>query len=186
MLSSTKGEIMKRITALSIVYVLLATPTSLLAKSPTLKIVIHGADLKTPIQITDGRVLANFQVFSGKGTYSNEPRLEGPSFIIDWPEGPTAEPPKALPRYEIVFYVDRHGERLEYAVSYAFDVETGEGYVYLPGKNDEDYALNVHTIIRRVEGKWFHSWAKWDSVAEQLIQSRRQEQFSTTASRVDP
>ena len=92
---------MMRIAALSLVYVLLATPASLFAKSPTLKIVIQGADLTTPIQITDGKVLANFQVFSGKGTYANEPRLEEPSFIIDWSEGPTVEPPKELPRYEI-------------------------------------------------------------------------------------
>ena len=68
-----------------------------------------------------------------------------------------------------------------YAVSYAFDAVTGEGYVYLPGKDDENYRLNVHTIIRRVEGKWFHSWAKWDSVAEQQIESRKREQSSTTA-----
>ena len=60
---------MKRIAAFSVVYLLLATPASLLAKAPTLKIVIQGADLATPIQITDGKVLANFQVLSGKGTY---------------------------------------------------------------------------------------------------------------------
>jgi hypothetical protein len=176
---------MKRIAALSVVCVLLATSASLLAKSPTLKIVIQGADLTTPIQITDGKVLANFQVFSGKGTYANEPRMEEPSFIIDWSEGPTVEPPKALPRYKILFYVDRHDERLSYAVSYAFDAVTGEGYVYLPGKNDENYTLNVHTIIRRVEGKWFHSCAKWDSIAQQLIQSRRLQQSSTTA-KIEP
>lgn len=177
---------MKSIVALSVVYALLATPASLLAKSPTLKIVIRGADLTTPLQIIDGKVLASFQVFSGKGTYANEPRLEEPSFIIDWSKGPTAEPPETLPRYEILFYVDRHDERLVYAVTYAFDAVTGEGYVYLPGKNDANYTLNVHTIVRRVEGKWFHSWSKWDSVAQQLIQSRRQQQSSTTASRIEP
>jgi hypothetical protein len=73
-----------------------------------------------------------------------------------------------------------------YAVSYAFDAVTGEGYVYLPGENDENYELNVHTIIRRVEGKWFHSWGRWDSIAQQLIQSRRRAQSSTTASGVEP
>lgn len=175
---------MKRIAALSVVYLSLATPASLLAKAPTLKIVIQGADLTTPIQITDGKVLANFQVLSGKGTYANEPRLEEPSFIIDWSQGPTVEPPKSLPRYEILFYAGRPSKRLVYAVSYAFDAVTGEGYVYLPGKNDENYALNVHTIIRRVEGNWFHSWPKWDSVAQQLIQSRRRKRSSTTASRI--
>jgi hypothetical protein len=88
---------MKRMAALSVVYLLLATPASLLAKSPTFKIVIQGPDLETPIQISDAKVLTNFQVLSGKGTYANEPRLEEPSFIIDGPQGPTVEPPKALP-----------------------------------------------------------------------------------------
>lgn len=176
---------MKRIVAFYVVYLFLAVPVSLLAKAPTLKIVVQGDGLTTPIQITDRNVLADFQVFSGKGTYANEARLEEPSFIIDWSRGSTVEPPESLPRYEILFYVDRHHERLTYAVSYVFDAATGEGYVYLPGKNDKNYALNVHTITRRVEGKWFHSWTKWDSVAQQRIQSRRRQESTTTASRVE-
>jgi hypothetical protein len=55
----------------------------LFAKGETVKIIIQGADLNPPIQITDREVLANIQVLSGKGTYSNEPRLEEPSFLID-------------------------------------------------------------------------------------------------------
>lgn len=176
---------MKQIAALSVVYLLLAAPASLLAEAPTVKIVIQGADLTIPIQVTDGKVLANFQVLSGKGTYANEPRLEEPSFIIDWSGGPTVEPRKSLPRYKVLFYAGRPNRRLAYVVSYAFDAVTGEGYVYLPGKNDEDYALNVHTILRGVEGRWFHSWSKWDSVAQQLIQSRRRKQSSMTA-RIEP
>ncbi len=73
-----------------------------------------------------------------------------------------------------------------YTVAYAFDAVTGEGYVYLPGKNDENYKQNAHTIIRRVDGKWFHSWDKWDSIAQQLIHSREREQSSTTASGIEP
>jgi hypothetical protein len=75
--------------------------------------------------------------------------------------------------------------KLVLAVLFAFPV-FHSSHAPLPGKNDENYPLNVHTIIRRVEGKWFHSWAKWDSVAQQLIQSRRQKQPSTTASRIEP
>jgi hypothetical protein len=71
-------------------------------------------------------------------------------------------------------------------VSYAFDPVTGQGYVYLPGRNDKNYRLNVHTIIRRVEGKWFYSWTKWDAVAEQLIESRRRPQSLTSASGANP
>jgi hypothetical protein len=177
---------MKLIVALSVMFLLLANPAPLFAKGQTVKIVIQGADLKTPIQITDRKVLANIQVLSGKGTYSNEPRLEEPSFIIDWSQGPTAEPPNALPHYEVSFYANLPNERLIYVVSYAFDTVTGQGYVYLPGRNDKNYRLNVHTIIRGVEGKWFHSWTKWDTVAEQLIESRRRLQSLTSGSGASP
>jgi hypothetical protein len=164
---------MKRIVTLYVISLFLVNAAPLFAKGETVKITIRGGDLSTPIQITDPNVLALIQVWSGKGTYSNEPRLEEPSFIIDWSQGPTAEPPKALPRYEVSFYANLPNKRLIYVVPYAFDAVTGQGYVYLPGKNDESYRLNVHTIIRGVEGKWFHSWTRWDAVAEQLIESRR-------------
>jgi len=167
---------MKRMAALPILFFLLSGLQASPYRFPTLKIEIKGDDLTTPIQITDGKVLADFQVFSGRGTYTNEPRLEEPSFIIDWSQGSTVEPPNSLPRYEISFYVDRHNERLVYVVSYVFDAVTGNGYVYLPGKNDKNYTQNVHTVIRGVEGKWFHSWARWDSVVQRLVQSRRGEQ----------
>ena len=179
---------MKRIAVLLVVFLSLANPARLFAKGPTLKIVIQGADLTTSIEIRDRKVLSNFDVWSGMGTYSNKPGFDptAPSFVIDWSQGPTAAPSKTVPRYEVLFYAARPNERLVYAVSYAFDAVTGEGYVYLPGKNDENYKLNVHTIIRHVEGKWFHSWGKWDSTAQQLIESRRRQQSSTIASGSEP
>ena len=168
---------MRPMVFLSVMFLLLVSPSPLFAKAETVKIVIRGADLTTPIQITDRKFLANIQVLGGKGTYSNEARLEEPSFIIDWPQGPSGEPPKALPQYEVSFYANLPEERCIYIVSYAFDPLTGQGYVYLPGKNDKNYRLNVHTIIRGVEGKWFHSWTKWDTVVQQLIESRLRSQM---------
>jgi hypothetical protein len=177
---------MKAMVFLSVMFLLLVGPSPLFAKAETVKIVIQGADLKTPIQITDRKVLANIQVLSGKGTYSNEPRLEEPSFIIDWPQGPTGEPPKALPHYEVSFYANLPDERRVYVVSYAFDPLTDQGYVYLPVRNDKNYRLNVHTIIRGVEGKWFHSWTKWDAVVQQLIESRLRSQWLSACGDEDP
>jgi hypothetical protein len=167
---------MKRMVgALPIIFLLLL-PARLFAKGDTVKITIQGADLKTPIQITDRKVLANVQVWSGLGTSSSEPgfKPKAPSFIIDWSQGPTAEPPKGLPRYEVSFYANMPSERLIYVVSYAFDAATGHGYVYLPGRSDKNYYLNVGTILRGVEGNWFHSWTQWDGVAKHLIESRTQ------------
>jgi hypothetical protein len=167
---------MKRMLALPVVFLLLVNPAPLFAKGDTVKITIQGADLKTPIQITDRKVLANIQVWTGLGTGSSVPGYDpkAPSFIVDWSQGPTAEPPKGLPHYEVSFYANMPSERLIYVVSYALDSATGHGYVYLPGTNDKNYRLNVGTIFRGVEGSWFHSWTQWDGVAKHLIESRSQ------------
>ena len=61
--------------------------------------------------------------------------------------------------------------RLVYVVSYSLDTSTGRGYVYLPGKKDERYRLNVSTIFRGVEGSWFRASVEWDSIARELIQT---------------
>jgi hypothetical protein len=174
---------MKRSVVLFALVLLFAIPVRLSAKAETVKVVIQGADLTTPIQITDRKVLADIQVFSGRGTYSNEEKLEEPSFVIDWTQGTTGEPHESLPRYQVSFYADLPKERVIYVVWYVFDAVTGEGYVYLPGKNDKDYTLNVRTIIRGVEGNWFHSWTKWDAVAEKMIESRRKLELRTLAHR---
>jgi hypothetical protein len=167
---------MKRMVALPVMFLLLVSPARLFAKGDTVKITIQGADLRTPIQITDRKVLANIQVWSGLGTSSSEPGFDpkAPSFIIDWSQGPIAEPPKGLPHYEVSFYTNMPTERLIYVVSYALDAATGHGYVYLPGRNDKNYYLNVGTILRGVEGNWFRSWTQWDGVAKHLIESRGQ------------
>jgi hypothetical protein len=41
---------------------ILSVPTPLLAKGKTVKVTIKGAVLKTPIEISDPKILANFQV----------------------------------------------------------------------------------------------------------------------------
>jgi hypothetical protein len=162
---------MRRIFPALLALLLLANPARLFAKGETSKITIQGADLKTPIQITDRKVLANIHVGSGPGTSSSQPGfdLNAPSFIVDSSQGPTAEPPQGLPHYEVLFYADVPDERLVYVVSYAFDAATGHGYVYLPGRKDKNYRLNVGTIFHGAEGKWFHAGSKWDSVARPLI-----------------
>jgi hypothetical protein len=109
---------MKRMVALPFIFLMMASPARLFAKGDTVKITIQGADLKTPIQITDRKVLANIQVWSGLGTSSSGPGFnpKAPSFIIDWSQGPTEEPPKGLPRYEVSFYANMSSERLIYVV----------------------------------------------------------------------
>jgi hypothetical protein len=144
--------------------VLLTSVPSVFAKAPTSKITIKGPDRKL-IEITDPKILANFRVWAGPETSSNEAR----SLIVDWSRGPIAEPSPRLQRYEIDFYVKLPEERLMYVVFYEFDASSRQGYVYLPGKSDNWYSLNVGTIFHEVEGKWFHAWSAWDNLAGPLI-----------------
>lgn len=156
---------MKRMFAALLAFCLLAIPAQLFAKGATVKITIRGAGLKAPIEITDPKVLANFLVWAGPGTGPNEAK----AFIIDWSEGPVAERPKGLPRYEVSFYAKHSEERLVYVVFYEYDPSKKQGYVYLPGRTDQWYGLNVSTIFRGVEGNWFRAWSEWDKTAGPLL-----------------
>jgi hypothetical protein len=161
---------MKRLPYVLATFLLLVIPAQLLAKGETVKITIKGADLKAPIEITDPKVLTEFQVWTGPGTSSSAPGFNpnAPGFIVDWSQT-VAEPPKGLHCYEVSFYAKMPNERLVYVVFYEYDPVTEHGYLYLPGRTDESYWLNMGTIARGVEGKWFRAWSVWESVARPLI-----------------
>jgi hypothetical protein len=146
-----------------------------LAKSATTKIVIEGPDLSTPIEITDRQILANFNVWTGPGTFSSQPgfNANAPSFIIDWSQGPVAAVPQALQKYQVSFYSEELSERPIYVVYYSFSRNSGPGYVYLPGKSEEWWRRNVTSIVRGIEGKWFHAWITWENIARPLIEKAR-------------
>jgi hypothetical protein len=52
---------------------------------------------------------------------------------------------------------------LVYVVTYAYDSVAQQGYVYVPGKEDEFYDRNVFSIFRDVEGHWFKASEEWQS-----------------------
>jgi hypothetical protein len=145
--------------------VFLSIPTLLLAKGNTVKITIKGCDHKRPIEISDPKILANFRVWTGPGTSSSDRQ----GLIIDWSQGPVGEPPQALRRYQVSFHTDPN-EQIVYVVYYAFSLGAEQGYVYVPGESDEWYGLNVRSILRGVEGKWFRAWSTWERVARPLIE----------------
>jgi hypothetical protein len=151
-------------------FVVMAIPVELFAKAETSKIIIKGVDLSAPIQITDPKTLANFVVWTGAGTdctgTCSTPSPE--SFIVNWSQ-PVADHPNGLHRYEVSFYAKMPDERLIYVVFYEHHPATEHGYVYFPGKTEEWYRLNVRTIFRDVEGKWFRASSVWESVARPLI-----------------
>jgi len=133
-----------------------------MAKGPTLKITIKGPDLTSPVEIKEQRILEKFNVWAGAGVGT-----EG--FIVDWEKGPVAEPRETLRRYEVSFHVMHQGPS-SYVVSFAYDPETGKGYVYLPGTGEKFNQSNTFLIFRNVEGNWFSATKAWTEIAAPLIQ----------------
>lgn len=165
---------MKKVLAVAFATALsLILASQLFAKGATTKIVIEGASLAKPVEITDRSSLANFNVWTGPGTSSSQAGFNpsAPSFIIDWSQGPVAGVPQVLEKYQISFYSDELSKgRLIYVVYYAVNPGAEQGFVYLPGKSDKWWGLNVGSIVRGVEGKWFHAWSTWEGIARPLIE----------------
>lgn len=147
---------------------------SLDAKGATTRIVITETASGAKSAITDRSLLDQFNVWAGRGTYITRggQRTEGTDgFIIDWPAGIADSRPDNLRRYEVRFYVaDRRtsAETLAYVVLYENDAASGKGYVYLPGRSDEHFGLNVGSIHRRLEGRWLHASAAWQRTIQKL------------------
>src|SRR2546427_12721683 len=96
-----------------VILLLLAIPAELFAKAETSKIIIKGADLSAPIEITDPKTLANLVVWTGTGRsctgHCSPPSPE--SFIVDWLQLFTVNP-RGLHRYEDTFYATMSDNRL--------------------------------------------------------------------------
>jgi len=169
---------MKRFLALTSIFGILA-PVALSAKGETTRITITGNRPDQSITIREPATLAAFNVWSGRGSFSGPSghETEGTEgFIIDWLAGPVASRPGGLRQYEVKFYV-RHrnaaADQLAYVVLYEANASLSEGFVYLPGRSDQTYWLNVQAISRGVEGHWFRANPAWQNVVGQLLHARQ-------------
>jgi hypothetical protein len=167
----------------------LGLSTALTAKGETSRITIAGSRLTNRLEITDPKVLKDFQVWSGPGTTGciRDKCSEGTrGFIVDWPSGDVAQRPDGLPRYEVSFYATdvrvpgHQTERLVYVVFYEYDPSASQGYVYLPGKGEPWYQLNTRSIFRGREGRWFRATPAWQRPVVPLIAPREIVLFLTT------
>jgi hypothetical protein len=148
------------------------------AKGPTTRIVLRAASLSSPIEIVDSNALSAFAVWSGPGVQVNS-EAQASGFIADWAHGIVTDRPNGLPRYEVSFYakyanrpLGSQPEHLSYVVLYELDREGG-GYVYLPGKGDPHYGLNVGTIFRGHEGHWFRATDAWNQAVRTALSGSR-------------
>ncbi|HEX2711064.1 MAG TPA: hypothetical protein VHM88_02420 [Candidatus Acidoferrales bacterium] len=123
--------------------ILLGMPRAASPKAPTVRIIISGGGLASPIDVTDQRILDSSNVWTGE--------------FLDASRGTVKEPPPGLRRYEVSFYVKLgdNNVRKMYVAYYYPSPSTGQGFIYLPGRGETWHSLNVRTIIRDGrDGKW--------------------------------
>ncbi len=120
--------------------------TSVAAKGETVRLSITGPDLTEPLVVTDAAALVH--------VWSN-------GFI-----GPVSgAPDTSLPRYQVSFHVlpaRSTTVRVMYVVHFVVDPHTNEGFVYLPGRGEDGYRLNVSTMLRETDdGRWHRAPQAW-------------------------
>lgn len=165
----------------------LAVSVPLWAKGNTVLIEVKGEALSTPVRITDAKI-EDFTPWAGPGVNgARVPSAEG--FIVDWHAGVVRQP-AGLQHYEVSFYAGCRSSRqigqpgpyppndpeclaekprLVYVVFYDFDPSLSRGFVYLPGRAEAFYFLNMGTIARGCEGNWFLANDSWEAFMRPLI-----------------
>jgi len=149
---------------------MLIVPAIMSAKGDLVKITIKGADPSTPIEITSPEI-GVFNIWAGPGVRVNGvEQTEG--FIIDWSKGTTAQ--RQDPDYEVSFYegcrtITEYCHTTEPSIVYKVFYNK-EGFVYLPGKDDETFKFN-HAMYHghNLEGNWFQATTAWKTFITPLI-----------------
>lgn len=147
----------------------LGAPEVSSAKSPTVKIMITGGALTSPIELTDPRILDVSNVWTGH--------------FLDSSRGAVTEPPRGLQRYELSFYIRiaDNEVRKKYVLYYYPRSGAEPGYIYLPGKGDGWYRLNTEAIVRNgKDGKWNYASPGWENLIRPEIASAEAAQHPGT------
>ncbi len=151
---------MKRAVYFTIVlgFLISLTPVPVVyAKGLADKITISGPGLANPVEITDPQILSHFS-----------PWEDG---YFDAPKGALPTGPKTDRIYQVFIYSKDNNNQLQ--VRYAFQYVPGQpGYVYLPGKNDPWYEVNIGTILRgsTFEGHWFYASKEWGDFIQPILE----------------
>ncbi len=143
---------------LALLLIWLGTPRAACAKGSTVKITISGGALRGAIEVTDARILNLSNVWAGQ--------------FLDRSKGTAKEPPRGLGPYEVSFYVKLADDqaRKMYVVYYYPNPSTAQGYIYLPGKGETPYSLNVRAIWRpEQDGKWNYASPAWEDLIKPVI-----------------
>jgi hypothetical protein len=149
------NRILKILVAIS--FILGALPL-LWSKSPTAKITISGGALTSEIEITDSRILDLSSAWGGR--------------FLDSSARSAIAPPQVGPTYEVWFYIKSadNGVQRRYVLYYSPSEYSKKGLIYLPGKGQPWYRLNVSAILRDGnDGKWNYASPSWEELIKPVI-----------------
>jgi hypothetical protein len=145
---------------LAFLLIFLGMAEAAFAKGRTAKIMISGGGLTSAIEVTDPKILDISNVWAG--------------YFLDRSRGTANEPRRGLQRYEVSFYIQiaNNEVRQRYVVYYCPNPTAKPGYIYLPGKGETWYSLNVGAILRgEQDGKWNYASPAWEDLIKRVIAS---------------
>lgn len=138
--------------ALAFFVVSLTMPAAAWAKGHTSRLVLSCMGFSHPVEITNPAAL----------TMENGPWGGG---FIDSTKARVTAAPTNRRTCEVDFYVrySPREERLAYVVYYYPGTGRESGYLYLPGKGEPWYALNVSAMFRTgIDGTWRVASPDWE------------------------
>jgi hypothetical protein len=127
-------------------------------KSPTAKITISGGALTSEIEITDSRILDLSGVWGGR--------------FLDTSAAPAIAPPQVAPTYQVWLYIKSadQGVQRRHVLYYSPSEPSKKGLIYLPGKGQPWYSLNVSAILRYgSDGEWNYASPSWEELIKLVI-----------------
>ena len=148
---------MTNVRLLSAVSALLVVGTlPLLARgnAVTVRLDVSGPTLSTPLQLTNRDLLDLSNVYAGQfiGLPANRVDADWPRYVVTL----VVESRTPLPTLALT------GIQKRYVVHYALDRQSGEGFVYLPGRGEDGYRENIGLMIRDdQDGRWHHATETW-------------------------
>ena len=141
---------MRTIAIVSIALACAMFTASITAKGKTVKLVVSGGGLTSPVEI------------SGEDVAFANPWSD--AFVSSW--SAVSEPALNARHFEVSFYeqMATADVRVKYLVDYVPGAP-GRGVIHLPGRGDPRYRANVSTIVRDgQDGKWFPASSEWERV----------------------
>jgi hypothetical protein len=142
----------------AVISILLAALSQAWAKSPTVKITISGGTLAHEIEVIDPHILDLSNVWGGA--------------FLDASTKSAVAPVRAVTTYEVWFYIKSgdNGLQRRYVLYYSPGLGKEKGLIYLPGRGQPWYWLNVSAILRDgKDGKWNHASTSWEELIASAI-----------------